>query len=320
MLTGLLARDFLNGRGPRLMTTRSIGSGLSLKAEYQKEASWINLTVNNQKEFFKDRRSEEERYSGHVRRQILASKLAKIKPKMISTFSHGNISSSQDNIYADKRISRKWGSSSLHVSSSSNSPDSSCKGYNKETLPFAYWVCTKELDGTANFAKPSRITNDCELDSDGEGMHSNLPLCSSLEDEEGDDGEELESQTSEANEVQNKKQMAVLGDIRFLFNKDQKVQVIKDRDMKEAKRGTLEEDGEYVKLGQQLPEHETDWEDILKMVETMGLTLVPNENLTTEERKNKLVRNNKGKGELRNLSFDVHFKDSKFRRGTFNSK
>ena len=78
--------------------------------------------------------------------------------------------------------------------------------------------------------------------------------------------------------------------------------------------------GPYGKWGQQAPEHETDWEDIVKMVKSMGLTLVPKEKITKEEEESKSVRKNRGKRELRNLSFDVHFKDSKFRRGTFNSK
>ena len=56
------------------------------------------------------------------------------------------------------------------------------------------------------------------------------------------------------------------------------------------------------------------------MIENMGLSLVPIENFTTKEGKNKVVRKNKGKRELRNLSFNVHFNDSKFRRDTFNSK
>ena len=54
--------------------------------------------------------------------------------------------------------------------------------------------------------------------------------------------------------------------------------------------------GPYGKRGQQAPKHETDWEDILKMVESMGLTLVPKEKITKEEEEeSKSVRKNRGK-------------------------
>ena len=114
--------------------------------------------------------------------------------------------------------------------------------------------------------------------------------------------------------------MAVLQDIRLLFNKNQETQVNAVQITEEAKKGVLEEDGEDAKWGQHSTELETDWEDIVKLVDNMGLTLVPNENFSTEEGKNIAVRKIKGKRELRNLSFNVHFKDSKFRRVTFNSK
>ena len=61
--------------------------------------------------------------------------------------------------------------------------------------------------------------------------------------------------------------------------------------MKEAKRGGgLEGEGAYAERGKQLPEHETEWEDIAKKVESMGFTLVPNENFTIEEGKSKSIK------------------------------
>ena len=49
--------------------------------------------------------------------------------------------------------------------------------------------------------------------------------------------------------------------------------------MKEANGGALVEVGSNGKRGWQLPEDETDWEDIVKMVESMRLILVPKERL-----------------------------------------
>ena len=130
------------------------------------------------------------------------------------------------------------------------------------------------------------------MDSDGEGLHSNLPLCSSSEDDEGEDGEELESQTSQPHEAPKEIQMAVLGDLRFLFSKDQEDQRNTDQDTMEENNGALGEDGADANRGKQLPEYEPDWEDIVKMVENMGLAIVPNENLTTEEGKKKISLEN----------------------------
>ena len=202
-------------------------SGLSLEANFQGAGSQINLMVRNPTKFSK----------GDSVKQILTGQLAKIKPKMVSNFANGIISLGQNKIYVDKKISRRRGSCSLQVSSSSNSPHSLNKGNNNKFLPSAYRVCTKKLDETVDFAEPSRIINDFDLDSDGEGLHSYLPFCSSSEDEEGEDGEELESQTSEAHEVQEENQMAILDDIRFLFNKDQENQLTKVQPTEEAKTG-----------------------------------------------------------------------------------
>ena len=54
---------------------------------------------------------------------------------------------------------------------------------------------------------------------------------------------------------------------------------------RKKKRGI--EYGEDAKWGQHSTELETDWKDIVKLVENIGLTLVPNENFTTEEGKTK---------------------------------
>ena len=47
-----------------------------------------------------------------------------------------------------------------------------------------------------------------------------MPICSSSKDESGEDGDELGSQVSKTQEGNKENQMAVLDDIRFLFNKD----------------------------------------------------------------------------------------------------
>lgn len=72
--------------------------------------------------------------------------------------------------------------------------------------------------------------------------------------------------------------------------------------------------------GKQLPGDDTEWEEIVKTVESMGFSLVHNENGTTNEGNGIPVRKNRGKREIRNLRFDVNFKGLEFRRGTFNSK
>ena len=89
-------------------------------------------------------------------------------------------------------------------------------------------------------------------------------------------------------------------------------------------------EGEVVEVGegsewerseqdQQLVEQDTKEEDLVEMVESMGLSLVPRETMKNTEasfsvRKNGRVR------ELQNLEFNVNFKNSEFRRGTYNSK
>ena len=75
-----------------------------------------------------------------------------------------------------------------------------------------------------------------------------------------------------------------------------------------------------VEWGQQLIEKKTKWDDIEKMVESMGFSLVPSEKLKFEQDKCILARKKGGKRELQNLRFDVNFQDSGFRRGIFNSK
>ena len=81
--------------------------------------------------------------------------------------------------------------------------------------------------------------------------------------------------------------------------------------LKEVKGGGLVEGGAYAKWGKQLTEHDTDWEEIVKMVESMGFSLVPSENVTIEEGKNISVRKKRCKRELRNLKFDQRFRVQK---------
>ena len=56
------------------------------------------------------------------------------------------------------------------------------------------------------------------------------------------------------------------------------------------------------------------------MVESMDFSLVTSEKLKLKEDKSISARNKRGKREIRNLRFDVNFKNSEVRRGTFNSK
>ena len=72
--------------------------------------------------------------------------------------------------------------------------------------------------------------------------------------------------------------------------------------MKEANGGALVEVGSNGKRGWQLPEHETDWEDIVKMVESMRLILVPKEKITKEDEVSKSASKNRGKWELWTIS------------------
>ena len=74
------------------------------------------------------------------------------------------------------------------------------------------------LHGMPNFAATSRIIDDIELDSDRKEMCFNMAISSSSEDEDAQDGEEADSQTSEAHEDQMDNQMEVLEDIRVLFS------------------------------------------------------------------------------------------------------
>ena len=72
--------------------------------------------------------------------------------------------------------------------------------------------------------------------------------------------------------------------------------------------------------GEMLTEQETRWEDIVEMAQNMGFCLVPFEKSEFQEGKSLSVRRKGEKKELRNLRFGVNFKESEFRRGTFNSK
>ena len=72
--------------------------------------------------------------------------------------------------------------------------------------------------------------------------------------------------------------------------------------------------------GKQLTEQGTRWEDIVEMAQNMGFCLVPCEKLKLQKEKTTSVRKHGEKRELRNLRFDINFKGSEFKRGTFNSK
>ena len=58
----------------------------------------------------------------------------------------------------------------------------------------------------------------------------------------------------------------------------------------------------------------------MEMVQNMGFCLVPYEKVKFQEEKRITVEKKGEKRELRNLRFDVNFKESEFKRGTFNSK
>ena len=93
----------------------------------------------------------------------------------------------------------------------------------------------------------------------------------------------------------------------------------KEIDEEEIIGADLVEVGEGSEGEQQVEEHDNRWEDLVDMVESMGLSLVPTEKLNNQDlsisaRKKGRVR------ELQNLKFNVKFKDSDFRRGIFNSK
>ena len=66
-------------------------------------------------------------------------------------------------------------------------------------------------------------------------------------------------------------------------------------------------------------EQQTRGEDLVEMVESMGLNLVPTENLKNKELSISARKNGRER-ELQNLKFSVNFKDSEFKRATFNSK
>ena len=198
---GLKPTGIFSGLGSGLNLNRNSLQWPSLKADHQQNISCFISTANNSNDLFRGRLLEGEKFFGHTGRRFLAGKLSKITPKMASTFVHGNITSGQNQIFEGDKNNRKWGSCSLQVSGCSQSPDSASKGHNHKILPSASGVCTMELDGLSNFVGNSWIHNDFDLDSDEEGLHSNMLICSSSEDEEVEDGEELDSKTSEANEA-----------------------------------------------------------------------------------------------------------------------
>ena len=103
---GLLPRGNFFGHGPGIIRISNIKFGPSLKVVYQGDASWASPMDSNSRESDKGMHLKGEMYSGHVRSRFLVGQLAKIKPKIASSFAHGNISSSQNPIHAGKGINR----------------------------------------------------------------------------------------------------------------------------------------------------------------------------------------------------------------------
>lgn len=64
----------------------------------------------------------------------------------------------------------------------------------------------------------------------------------------------------------------------------------------ERKNGALVEMGTLTEKEQHLKGHDTDWEDVVKMVESMGFCLVPCENFTSEEGKRTAEKSKRDKG------------------------
>ena len=187
-----------------------------------------------------------------------------------------------------------------------------------------------------------------------------MPVSISSEEESSDEGEETNYLTSEACESRQDDQMAKLEDVKAFFTEDQELpvntvevsncnsnflcnrdisnlqpitviyplnhdlqtgeSVERKKERKEGTRGALMEEGVNAERGRQIPGFDTEWEEIVKIVESMGFSMVLNENITTNEGNGIPIKKKRGKRELRNLRFDVNFKDSEFKRGTFNSK
>ena len=287
---------------------------------------------------------------GFVNRWNLKGILGKVKPKTAISFASGKIYSSLNPF--DQGMKRNLGSCSLQALSD---PDSIGSEHNNEPHPSQYNNYNMGCSGWPNIDEKSRWVEDFEVDSDGETLRSNEPISIS-----SDDGVETDSQQTGDLESQKDNQMAVLEDIRDLFSEDQEppvnsVQVFIpnsdftcERDIsipqpiivihpsnldlktgesgkwkmrvKEGETGVLVEEGLYADKVHQIKGHDTDWEDIVTLVESMGFSLVPSENLTFDDGKSISGKIKRGKRELQNLRFDVNFKNTEFKRATFNSK
>ena len=78
-----------------------------------------------------------------------------------------------------------------------------------------------ELSALANYAAISRTVGDIEFDSDLNTPCNNVIISNSSEDVNTKDGEDADSQSSEAYEGQTDNQLATLEDIRALFSEFQ---------------------------------------------------------------------------------------------------
>ena len=88
----------------------------------------------------------------------------------------------------------------------------------------------------------------------------------------------------------------------------------------EIKGRELVKMGDCGKKEHQTIEYRKEWEEIVELAQNMGFSLVPCDELRLQEGRSTSVKRKGGKREIKNLRFDVNYKDSAFRRETFNSK
>ena len=144
-------------------------------------------------------------------------KFARIKPKKEASFEHGKICSNLNSEYVVPQTFRKSDYCSLGGSLSPSSQESGNKNYHS----FHHPACNMELSALANYAAISRTVGDIEFDSDLNTPCKNVIISNSSEDVNTKDGEDADSQSSEAYEGQTDNQLATLEDIRALFSEFQ---------------------------------------------------------------------------------------------------
>ena len=138
-------------------------------------------------------------FPGQGSRKNVPPKFAKIKPKKAASFVHGKIGSNQTYEFVEHYNTRK----SVHCSlGSSISPGSEESGRNKNYNSSHSPSCNLEVSGLLNDAAISRTIEDIEFDSDGEPQCINMILSSSSKDANTEDGEDADSQSSDAYENQ----------------------------------------------------------------------------------------------------------------------